>query len=171
MMMQKRKSNAGFLLGALAGGLLGSITALLFAPKSGKELRGDIASGAHKVGESTRSAATRATDATGRFAKEIGNGAARLFDRTKDAAGSAVHAFKGTKDGEAAHDEGAIASISSLAVEASNELGELTDTGEKREAFAEAGEAVLGDIGGGDSRLTEQETEASREFSDEDISG
>lgn len=169
--MQKRKGNTGFLLGALAGGLLGSITALLFAPKSGRELREDIASGAQKVGESTRSAATRAGDATGRFAKEIGNGAVKLFDRTRDAAGSAVHAVKGIKDGEAGHDDGPIATVSSLAVEASDELGELADTGEKREAFAEAGEAVLGDIGGENSTLTEQEAEASREFSDEDISG
>ncbi|MHA7962616.1 YtxH domain-containing protein [Paenibacillus sp. CAU 1782] len=170
--MHKRKGSSGFLLGALAGGVLGSITALLFAPKSGKELRGDIASGAQKVGESTRSAATRAGDATGRLAKEIGSGAVKLFDRTKEVAGSAVHAVKGVKDGEASHADGPVVSVSSLAVEASDELGELTDTGEKREAFAEAGVAVLGNIGGGDgSRLTEQDAEAAREFSDEDISG
>jgi len=33
----------GFLTGALIGGLAGAITALLFAPKSGRELRRDIA--------------------------------------------------------------------------------------------------------------------------------
>lgn len=32
-----------FLLGALIGGVVGTVTALLFAPKSGKELRRDIA--------------------------------------------------------------------------------------------------------------------------------
>lgn len=33
----------GFIFGALLGGAVGAITALLFAPKSGKELRADIA--------------------------------------------------------------------------------------------------------------------------------
>lgn len=33
----------GFFLGALVGGAVGAVTALLFAPKSGRELRRDIA--------------------------------------------------------------------------------------------------------------------------------
>ncbi len=33
----------GFLLGAIVGGVAGAVTALLFAPKSGAELRKDIA--------------------------------------------------------------------------------------------------------------------------------
>ncbi len=33
----------GFLLGAIVGGVAGAVTALLFAPKSGAELRRDIA--------------------------------------------------------------------------------------------------------------------------------
>lgn len=33
----------GFLLGSLVGGVVGAVTALLFAPKSGRELRRDIA--------------------------------------------------------------------------------------------------------------------------------
>lgn len=32
----------GFILGVLAGGIAGSVTALLYAPKSGRELRKDI---------------------------------------------------------------------------------------------------------------------------------
>ena len=35
-------SSKSFLLGALIGGAVGAITALLFAPKSGRELRRDI---------------------------------------------------------------------------------------------------------------------------------
>ncbi|EUJ29484.1 hypothetical protein PCORN_09942 [Listeria cornellensis FSL F6-0969] len=31
-----------FLIGGLIGGIVGSVTALLLAPKSGKELRGDL---------------------------------------------------------------------------------------------------------------------------------
>lgn len=39
----------GFLQGAIIGGLVAGIGALLFAPKSGKETRADIAKGAKKV--------------------------------------------------------------------------------------------------------------------------
>ncbi len=36
------KDNKGFIKGALLGGLIGSVAALLFAPKSGKETQADI---------------------------------------------------------------------------------------------------------------------------------
>ena len=44
-MSEQNSSNytKGFLLGALVGGAVGAITALLLAPKSGRELREDIA--------------------------------------------------------------------------------------------------------------------------------
>lgn len=38
----QRISAKGFLLGVLAGGVAGGLTALLYAPKSGRELRRDI---------------------------------------------------------------------------------------------------------------------------------
>ncbi|HCA42746.1 MAG TPA: gas vesicle protein [Bacteroidetes bacterium] len=40
--MDDNKSAKGFLLGMLAGGVIGSVIALLYAPKSGRELRADI---------------------------------------------------------------------------------------------------------------------------------
>ena len=41
-MSRNINSVKGFLIGFLAGGTVGAIIALLTAPKSGKELRGDI---------------------------------------------------------------------------------------------------------------------------------
>ena len=41
-MEQKNGYVKGLLIGSLAGGLIGALTALLFAAKSGKELRTDI---------------------------------------------------------------------------------------------------------------------------------
>jgi len=38
-----------FIIGTLIGGMVGAAAALLFAPKSGKELRGDINEGASQV--------------------------------------------------------------------------------------------------------------------------
>ena len=40
-----------FLIGTLIGGIVGSLTALLLAPKSGKELRGDFNNQAHLLRE------------------------------------------------------------------------------------------------------------------------
>ena len=40
-----------FIIGTLIGGIVGSLTALLLAPKSGKELRGDINNQAHLLKE------------------------------------------------------------------------------------------------------------------------
>lgn len=101
--MSTRKNAKGFWIGALAGGVIGSIAALLFAPKAGKELRKDIAVQAQKVGDSTAKAAEYVGDATGRLAKGIGTGATEIADRTKLAAGQVVSAFKGM--GRNARDE------------------------------------------------------------------
>ena len=42
-----------FLLGALVGGIVGSLAALMLAPKSGRELRSDLNSGAYQLREKT----------------------------------------------------------------------------------------------------------------------
>lgn len=130
-MTTRKKGSNGFWLGALAGGVLGSIAALLLAPKAGKELRQDISTGAQKLGDNTAKAAGRAYDATGRFAKGIGSGAVQLVDRTKEAAGQIADAVKGIGRNERTdEDEDAVAVIASL----SSEVGE--------EPTAEALEAV-----------------------------
>jgi gas vesicle protein len=41
-MLEEKGSTKGFLLGVLAGGITGGLIALLYAPKSGRELRQDI---------------------------------------------------------------------------------------------------------------------------------
>ncbi|WP_337103720.1 YtxH domain-containing protein [Paenibacillus sp. YIM B09110] len=93
--MTTRKGTKGFLLGALAGGVVGSVTALLLAPKAGKELRQDISTGAQKVGQTTVKVAGQVGESTGRFAKQIGDQAVQLADRTKQAAGNFVSTVKG----------------------------------------------------------------------------
>lgn len=56
------KGNKGWLWGAAIGTIVGSVTALLFAPKAGKELRKDIAEGARQVGEKTQEVAEKVTE-------------------------------------------------------------------------------------------------------------
>ncbi|MNG06969.1 YtxH-like protein [compost metagenome] len=88
--MAKSTSTKGFLLGALAGAVVGSVTALLFAPKSGKELRSDIAEGAQKVGDTTARFAHQVGDTTGRLVKQVGDGASDVADRAKQAATNVI---------------------------------------------------------------------------------
>lgn len=42
MSENKNKSSKSFIMGAIVGGIVGAVTALLLAPKSGKEMREDI---------------------------------------------------------------------------------------------------------------------------------
>jgi gas vesicle protein len=52
-----------FILGALMGGLVGAVTALLLAPSSGQQLRSSMASRAEQIrSEVTQAAATRRAD-------------------------------------------------------------------------------------------------------------
>ncbi|WP_138753234.1 YtxH domain-containing protein [Paenibacillus sinopodophylli] len=121
--MSTRKQTKGFLLGALAGGVVGSITALLLAPKPGKELRQDISDGAQKVSETTVKVAGQVGDTTGRIAKQIGGQAIQIAGRTKQAASGVVSSVrsrnKGTEETEAnAETEEIIASGSEEAASA-----------------------------------------------------
>ncbi|OBZ12991.1 MULTISPECIES: YtxH domain-containing protein [Bacillales] len=103
--MSTRKQTKGFLLGALAGGVVGSVTALLLAPKAGKELRQDISVQAHKVSDTTVKVAGQVSDTTGRIAKQIGDQAVQIAGKTRQAASSVVSSVrsrsKGTEETEA----------------------------------------------------------------------
>lgn len=73
------KGNKGWLLGAAIGTIVGSVTALLFAPKPGKALRKDIADGARQVGEKTQEVAGKVTEQ-----------GAILVDKVKETAGDLI---------------------------------------------------------------------------------
>ncbi|WP_068694423.1 YtxH domain-containing protein [Paenibacillus yonginensis] len=73
------KAGKGFLWGTVVGAVAGSVTALLFAPKPGKELRQDIAETARTAAEKTHAAAER-----------VGEHSAELYSRIKTAAGHLV---------------------------------------------------------------------------------
>lgn len=65
-----------FLIGAAVGAAIGTVTALLFAPKPGKELREDLAAQVQQVSEKTQEIAgtvkTRGQELAGK-AKEVAN--------------------------------------------------------------------------------------------------
>ncbi|MEY3385668.1 MAG: hypothetical protein RIR53_479 [Bacteroidota bacterium] len=67
----------GFLMGALVGGAIGGIVALLFAPKSGRDLRRDIADKTEEVYDKAQRYFTKEDSAPHEFEDVINEGRLR----------------------------------------------------------------------------------------------
>ncbi|RED65562.1 YtxH domain-containing protein [Cohnella lupini] len=94
--MANKKVVKSFLWGALTGIVSGAVTALLFAPKSGRELRGDIAETAQKVGEKTADIGRQAGSAVQSLAKRTSS----LVVDAKEATGRLVTDIRSRKSSE-----------------------------------------------------------------------
>ena len=68
----------------LIGGGIGAILALLFAPKSGQELRGDIADATRKGIDRSREAAQQLGDRAGEYYEATRGRAAELYTQAAD---------------------------------------------------------------------------------------
>lgn len=79
-----------FVIGTAAGAAIGALTALLFAPKAGKELRKDIAEGAQQACDKTVKLAGQVGETTGKMAKQVGSQTAQLAGKAKEAAGGVI---------------------------------------------------------------------------------
>ncbi len=71
----------------LIGGGIGAVVALLFAPKSGHELRGDIADVTRKGVDRTRETATQIGAKAGEYYEATRERATELYDAATDKAG------------------------------------------------------------------------------------
>lgn len=56
-----------FMIGTLVGGAIGAVTALLFAPKPGRELRADLAEGCQAMSQKTQEIARNVSAHTSEF--------------------------------------------------------------------------------------------------------
>jgi gas vesicle protein len=88
-----------FLMGAVVGGLLGAMAALLLAPKSGRELRQDITEQYGTISEKTQQIANTVSEKTQQIASTVGEKTANIaktatthttewVDKAKDVAGT-----------------------------------------------------------------------------------
>ncbi|HET6854718.1 MAG TPA: YtxH domain-containing protein [Pyrinomonadaceae bacterium] len=68
----------------LIGGSIGAILALLFAPKSGQELRGDIADATRKGIDRSREAAQQLGDRAGEYYEATRDRAAELYSQAAE---------------------------------------------------------------------------------------
>ena len=71
----------------LIGGGIGAILALLFAPKSGEELRGDIADATRKGLDRSREAAQQLSDRAGEYYEATRERASELYAQAAEKAG------------------------------------------------------------------------------------
>ncbi|RKN85419.1 YtxH domain-containing protein [Paenibacillus ginsengarvi] len=87
-----------FLLGAIVGGVLGAVTALLLAPKSGKELRADLSEQAHLIGEKTHELAETVGGKTQVIAKQVSEHTGEWMQKAKEVVDSVSEEVKAWKD-------------------------------------------------------------------------
>ncbi|MDX6611506.1 MAG: hypothetical protein QOD75_692 [Blastocatellia bacterium] len=104
----------------LIGGGIGAILALLFAPKSGEELRNDIADATRKGIDRSREAAT-----------QLGNRAGEYYEATRDRA-TELYGTASEKAAEAAASAREVASRQVGSVSAAIEAGKKAYVEEKR---------------------------------------
>ena len=104
----------------LIGGGIGAILALLFAPKSGQELRGDIA-------DATR----KGIDKSRETAQELGQRAGEYYETTRDRAGE-LYATATSKVGEVAQTAREAATRQTNTVAAAIDAGKKAYQEEKR---------------------------------------
>lgn len=77
----------------LIGGGIGAIVALLFAPKSGEELRGDIADATRKGIEKSKEAAAQLQEKAGEYYEVTREKASEFGDKARTAAANAANPF------------------------------------------------------------------------------
>jgi len=108
------KGNKGWLWGAAIGTVAGAVTALLFAPKAGKELRKDIADGARQVGEKTQEVAGKVSEQS-----------TVLVGKVKEAAGGLISEIQSRLPAKDAEEEN-MAQVSEFAADEESVADEET---------------------------------------------
>lgn len=121
--MAIKKEVKSFIIGTAAGAAIGAVTALLFAPKPGKELRKDIADGAQHAYEVTAKTAGQVGESTVRIAKQVGSQTAELAGRAKEAVSGVVSTVTSlrSKSVEAVEGKGEVVSEATEEAEAETE--------------------------------------------------
>jgi gas vesicle protein len=85
----------------LIGGGIGAILALLFAPKSGHELRGDIADATRKGIDRSREAAQQLGDRAGEYYEATRGRAAELYSQAAERVGEVAQTARDTASRQA----------------------------------------------------------------------
>ncbi|MCR2806543.1 YtxH domain-containing protein [Paenibacillus soyae] len=82
--MPKENSNSGVVMGAVIGGAVGAVTALLFAPKAGGQLRSDICNQLQTIGSRAKEMAGTIGTHAKELAAAVGTHAKELADNVSE---------------------------------------------------------------------------------------
>ena len=115
----------------LIGGGIGAVIALLFAPKSGHELRGDIADATRKGIDKSREAAQQLGDRAGEYYESTRDRAAELYTQASERA-SDLYSQAAGKVGDVAHTAKETATRKTSTVAAAIDAGKKAYQEEKR---------------------------------------
>ena len=115
----------------LIGGGIGAVIALLFAPKSGQELRGDIADATRKGIDKSREAAQQLGDRAGEYYEATRDRASEFYSTASERA-SDLYSQAAEKVGEAAQTARDTASRKTSTVAAAIDAGKKAYNEEKR---------------------------------------
>lgn len=100
-----------WIIGAAVGSLIGSVAALLLAPKSGKELRADLANQAHRIGEKAQDVAGALSEKTQHLAQSVGKHSSEWAGKVKEAAQCFVKGKEEETSEETAQEKASASSV------------------------------------------------------------
>ena len=120
----------------LIGGGIGAILALLFAPKSGEELRGDIADATRKGIDRSREAAQQLGDRAGEYYEATRERASELYTQAAEKVGEVAQTARET----AARKTGTVAAAIDAGKKAYQEEKRKTELSGRLEASPNYGE-------------------------------
>lgn len=120
----------------LIGGGIGAILALLFAPKSGHELRGDIADATRKGIDRSREAAQQLGDRAGEYYEATRNRAGELYSQAAERVGEVAQSAREA----AARQSGTVAAAIDAGKKAYQEEKRKTEMSGRIEAAPNYGE-------------------------------
>ena len=115
----------------LIGGGIGAVIALLFAPKSGQELRGDIADATRKGIDRSREAAQQLGDRAGEYYEATRERASELYSQASERA-SGLYSQAAEKVGEVAQSARDTAQRKTSTIAAAVDAGKRAYQEEKR---------------------------------------
>lgn len=96
--MANQQRGKDLLIGAVVGGVIGAVTALLVAPKSGRELRTDIADQVGNMSEKTQQAVSAVSDKTQEIARAVSSQTTEWVGKTKEVARGAIDGVRSWRD-------------------------------------------------------------------------
>ncbi|WP_342598637.1 YtxH domain-containing protein [Psychrobacillus sp. FSL H8-0483] len=128
-----------FIIGVIIGGIIGATTALLLAPKTGTELRGNLSTQAGQIKVKTMDLSSTAKEKTTKISKQLQEQSEQLVDKVKSMKGKPMSPLDdGTASSEGEEPMEFMATISHTTVEIAEEDENLTVVAEAiKEAVTE----------------------------------